>query len=295
MPAIVGSIAPGKLVLMGEYAVLDGAPAIVTAVDRGVRCRVRPAERLHVETPDGDQRFVAAALRRVAAPAGRYVFQADNPVALPEKPGFGGSAAATVAAVLAGGGEGPEAYEVHRQVQGGGSGVDVAASLSGGSIRFQVGEVRRLEQSVPVPVVVWAGTAASTAPRVAAYRAWSGARGAFLSDMGALTDAFPTEPLRAVREAWKLLRTMARSAGIDYETPALCAIAALAEAQGGAAKPSGAGGGDCAVAFFPRDSARSAFLRSCRVRGLATIPIRSAGPARILRTASAPQDPGAKS
>nr|MBA3501924.1 hypothetical protein [Deltaproteobacteria bacterium] len=32
--ALVIATAPGKLILTGEYAVLDGAPAIVTAVDR---------------------------------------------------------------------------------------------------------------------------------------------------------------------------------------------------------------------------------------------------------------------
>jgi phosphomevalonate kinase len=34
--------APGKLVLSGEYAVLDGAPAICVAVDRGIHDRDRP-------------------------------------------------------------------------------------------------------------------------------------------------------------------------------------------------------------------------------------------------------------
>jgi len=35
--------APGKLVLLGEYAVLEGAPATVAAVDRRARVRLRPA------------------------------------------------------------------------------------------------------------------------------------------------------------------------------------------------------------------------------------------------------------
>jgi phosphomevalonate kinase len=40
--------APGKLFLAGEYAVLDGAPAVVAAVDRHVEVRLtlRPGERL---------------------------------------------------------------------------------------------------------------------------------------------------------------------------------------------------------------------------------------------------------
>ena len=40
--------APGKAMLLGEYAVLDGAPALVTAVDRYAEARygAGPGERL---------------------------------------------------------------------------------------------------------------------------------------------------------------------------------------------------------------------------------------------------------
>ena len=40
---IVRTSAPGKLFLLGEYAVLDGAPALLTAVDRRVSVSVRPS------------------------------------------------------------------------------------------------------------------------------------------------------------------------------------------------------------------------------------------------------------
>jgi hypothetical protein len=61
---------PGKLVLLGEYAVLDGAPAVVLAVDRGVVVEGAPGGGgLHIETPDGDDRFVRPAL---AGTAGRW-------------------------------------------------------------------------------------------------------------------------------------------------------------------------------------------------------------------------------
>ena len=52
-------VSPGKLVLLGEYAVLDGAPSIVLAIDRGVSCQGWPGgDALHIETPTGDDRFV---------------------------------------------------------------------------------------------------------------------------------------------------------------------------------------------------------------------------------------------
>lgn len=39
--------APGKLLLLGEYAVLEGAPALVTAVDRRAHVSIRPAAGTH--------------------------------------------------------------------------------------------------------------------------------------------------------------------------------------------------------------------------------------------------------
>jgi phosphomevalonate kinase len=35
--------APGKLVALGEYAVLDGAPAVVLAIDRYVEASIEPS------------------------------------------------------------------------------------------------------------------------------------------------------------------------------------------------------------------------------------------------------------
>ena len=57
-------LVPGKIVLAGEYAVLDNAPAIVLAIDHGVGCHI-----LHgrgIQTPTGDTRFVETALEQSA-------------------------------------------------------------------------------------------------------------------------------------------------------------------------------------------------------------------------------------
>lgn len=262
-------LAPGKLVVVGEYAVLDGGGAVVAAVDRGVRCVRTDADPLEIVTP-GDDRFVREALR--GAPAARYTFSAWNPVDLPDKPGFGGSAAATVAAVVAAGLPPARAYAAHAAVQGGGSGVDVFAALSGGVRRFPDGA----EVPCPPLLAVWSGRSAQTGPRVARYLAWGG-RDAFVAASRALVAGFAEDPARALREAYALLRAMATDAGVDWETPAHAHIAALAAAHGGAAKPSGAGGGDVAVAILPDPDARAAFAAACAAEGLAPIPVRVVG------------------
>ncbi|MDA3922705.1 MAG: hypothetical protein PF501_18810 [Salinisphaera sp.] len=44
MPSTIKVSAPGKLFLIGEYAVLDGAPALLTAVDRRARVQLSPSQ-----------------------------------------------------------------------------------------------------------------------------------------------------------------------------------------------------------------------------------------------------------
>jgi phosphomevalonate kinase len=93
--------APGKLILTGEYAVLDGAPALVIAVDRRVTARRRTG-------PRGSSPFLVAVADEIASR-----FGADHPATRAAmeivvdsrafflgttKLGLGSSAAVTVAA-----------------------------------------------------------------------------------------------------------------------------------------------------------------------------------------------------
>lgn len=277
-------LAPGKLFVLGEYAVVDGAPALVAAVDRGVRCEVTPGDGLH--TPE-DDRFARAGLEAVDAPQRRYIFSDWNPAQLGGKGGFGGSAAACSAAVVAGSlARGAPILEdlsevavsVHQRVQGSGSGMDVRASFHGGLRRYQ-------DRSVgpPLPahpfVAVYSGASAKTGPRVQRYKAWSGRQG-FVQDSAALIDLFGAEPCLAMTQAYTLLRAMARHSGVAYDTPALSRIAALAKEHGGAAKPSGAGGGDVALALIPDPQARASFKAACALEGLTPVPIQIAAGAK---------------
>ena len=276
-------LAPGKIVIVGEYSVLDGAPAVVAAVNRGVACEVLPASERRTTTPDGDTRFVTPALDAAGAPAAHYVFSAWNPPQTSTKAGLGGSAAATVAAVVAGRalrGLTPDptavhalAHQVHHAVQGSGSGVDIAASAHGGVLVFQEGSVRSV--TCPLPVVVYAGTSAKTGPRVLQYRALV-ERTDFIAASRAAVARFLEDPLGGLRDARTALTNMTDQAGIAYWTPGLRGIVELAAAHGGEAKPSGAGGGDSAVALFADDDARSCFVTACEDAGFQVIPTRLA-------------------
>ncbi len=170
MTALVAS-APGKLVVCGEYAVLDGAPAIAVAVDRRAVVHVEAAERWFVTAPGFDERpheFSVRAARIVwpegsspmpllDAVFGSLACEPDSPLALTldtdsfsaagGKLGLGSSAALTVAASGAlmtwctGSSDGlpGTAALAHRSLQRGrGSGVDVATAVRGGLLHYRM-------------------------------------------------------------------------------------------------------------------------------------------------------------
>lgn len=194
--------APGKLVVLGEYAVLDGAPALVMAVDRRCRAELGAASegpcRLETRMPAPEQHRFAqdrpsgVALvdlvtgRAQAATPWHGVLDTSALFAAGVKLGLGSSAAALCAwagvwARFAGSGRGPdlaELIEAHGRFQNGGSGIDVAACFTGGVVTYRreagngarVGSVR-LPNSVGF-ASIFAGRSASTPGLVARYRAF---------------------------------------------------------------------------------------------------------------------------
>ena len=156
--------------------------------------------------------------------------------------------------------------------------MDVRASFHGGLRRYQGVKV-----SAPLPaqpfLAVYSGASAKTGPRVQRYKAWPG-RTRFVQDSAALLALFGEQPCQAMAQAYTLLKAMAKQAGLAYDTPALSRIAALAKAHGGAAKPSGAGGGDVAIALIPDPMARASFSAACALEGLTPVPIQLAAGAK---------------
>ncbi|GGN44856.1 phosphomevalonate kinase [Actinoplanes campanulatus] len=170
----------------------------------------------------------------------------------------------------------------------GSSGGDLAASVWGGWLAYHapdravvldladrrgVGEmlrspwpgfsVRRLEPPRGLALEVgWTGEPASTfslAQRLGS-RAWRGsaAQRGFLarSDecvraaMGALDRGDDRELLEHIRAARRVLADLDDEVRLGIFTPRLTALCDAADAVGGAAKPSGAGGGDCGIALL---------------------------------------------
>src|SRR5690606_10516042 len=195
--------APGKAVVLGEYAVLAGAPALVLAVDRYARASIRSRsggtsgletrlpERRRIEAPIGaDTGVELVDLVRRALGGERSAWRASLDSSefylAGRKLGLGSSAAALVAFAGAwsawAGLPRPtlgEAIELHRRFQrGAGSGLDVAASLVGGAIEFRLDTGREPRVgSVQLPkgvgfAGIFAGRSASTPALLARYHEW---------------------------------------------------------------------------------------------------------------------------
>ncbi|MGD8823430.1 MAG: hypothetical protein PVI24_00540 [Myxococcales bacterium] len=297
----VGASAPGKALLCGEYAVLDGTPAIVSAVDR--RAFVRWS---HLELPMPPE--VAATLDLARKECGDVpgTLQLDASALRLDrvKLGLGSSAAAaaaTAAAVFATHGHDLAdiesrnrifdcAYRGHASIAPRGSGVDVAASTFGGFLRFARvdGQLEIRPLGCPSKLLlrlIWTGHASRTSELLAALRGFRdrdrGAYDALLARLGEIGSAFATafEAGRArdvvcratsYGEAMRELGDAARAPIVDVQ---LQRVADLAARFSGGAKPSGAGGGDVAVAFFTDADAASGFEMACKEEGLHPIDV----------------------
>lgn len=299
--------APGKLFLLGEYAVLDGAPALVAAVDRHVEATVTPAaegvtvestdggggrvDAAHGSLPGGDAGTVAA-LAQVTGATGVHVRIDSRALLVGErKLGLGRSAAglvavaaaldpaATRADVLS------RALAANRLLQAGrGSGADVAAAVHGGVV-----EARRDGEGVAVAaralpaglrlVAGWTGTSAHTAPLLARFAEGGASRAlAHLHELAAAgADALARGDAGALRELVDRyadgLARLGEERGLPIVTPELRTLVAAARDVGAVAKPSGAGAGDCGIALVSSESEAAAVRAAWRAAGIVPLDV----------------------
>jgi phosphomevalonate kinase len=268
-------IAPGKLVLTGAYAVLEGAPAIVAAVDR-------------------------YAIAEVGAPPQPVDVRALHD-AQGRKLGLGSSAASMVAALGAralAGGEDPrrptvrteifrEARAAHAREQGGGSGVDVAAAVYGGTLRYVLAGTGAKVQPVELPDGVelrafWSGTSARTSDLLArtnALRARDPKAGVFtalreraMRAADALEAGEAQAFVDAASDFGRSLAKLGEAADAPIVPPAFADLAADARSERAAFLPSGAGGGDVAV-WLGVAPPPASFVRRAETLGLVALDL----------------------
>lgn len=168
--------------LMGEYAVLHDKPALAFAIDKRITVAVRSRQddQLVIQSDLGEHRcslnqftvqapfeFALAALNEYRSALGSGV-ELNIRSQFSDKVGFGSSAAVVVATLKAMGSflgltwtlEAlfQTAKKIVQQVQGTGSGTDVAASVYGGLVFYQplLQEIERLDR-LPSVVLLYAG------------------------------------------------------------------------------------------------------------------------------------------
>ncbi|MER5199895.1 phosphomevalonate kinase [Streptomyces sp. NPDC002755] len=151
--------------------------------------------------------------------------------------------------------------------------------------------VRRLPAPAGLQLEVgWSGTPASTAALVSDLdrRTWRGSAShraftAATTDcvracVTALDHKDPRGLLEQIRRARRELARLDDEVGLGIFTPELTALCDAAEAAGGAAKPSGAGGGDCGIALLDAEATRD--IEHVRERwaaaGVLPLPVRPA-------------------
>ncbi len=172
--------APGSLILLGEYAVLYGKPALVCAVDKRITVTLTPRDdkEIHIQstlhghhvttvtdlTIEKPFHFVLGALKlhQSKLKRGCDIHIESN---FSDKVGLGSSAAVTVATLatlvtwldkrLSPLDLVRQGRQVVRSIQGVGSGADIAASVYGGIVGYQAQSLVVEKFSVTHPLVAW--------------------------------------------------------------------------------------------------------------------------------------------
>lgn len=280
MKRSVTASAPGSLMLLGEHAVLHGKKALACAVNRHIRVRLtlREDREVAVRSALGHAAFsldrleprppfqfaLAAVARRKDQLSHGFDLAIESDFS--HEVGLGSSASVTVAvsaalSALLGEPLNPQrvfedSLHVVREVQGLGSGADVAASTFGGVVAYRATptEIQKLDGTHPL-TVVYSGSKRSTVEVVRLVDEARAAQPELFNAIFNLMGASAEKAAEAIRQKdWKTVGSLLNinqglmeALGVGSGPLAEIVYALRADPAVLGAKISGSGLGDCAI------------------------------------------------
>lgn len=270
--------APGKLMLMGEHAVVYGEPCLVTAVNQRLSVTIDASDngQITIDAPQvKETKFVDRAIVKFFAEKGSFLKNRGIALAIHSdfdcRVGFGSSSAVSVATLkalslyynltLTDREIFNLAYQVTLDIQGIGSGFDIAAATYGGTLFFTKGGATIAPLRVSVPLVVgYTGIKADTPTLIRQVEKLHKTYPDKVNRIFAAIGKLVREGKEALlRQDWERLGKLMdfdqeylRDLGVSTQKlEDLISAAKRAGAYG--AKLSGAGGGDCMIALATSD------------------------------------------
>lgn len=307
--------APGKLLLLGDHAVVHARPCLVTAVGQRMKTQVSllDTQELQLEAsevgvsgyrksmkdlgrggiPKGAQ-FVEIAVKnfteKYRLKGGLRVETSSD---LSSKFGFGSSSASTVCVVKALSelsGKSLDntslfdlAYKTVMDIQGVGSGFDIAAAIYGGTLYF-IGGGKRIEpiavSSLPL-IVGYSGSKGHTPTLVKMVAAQMKQHPSIYNSLFDISTACVEEGKKAMAEGnfvtfgqmMNINEGLLSSYGVETAKLAVMIYAARGAGAYGA-KLSGAGGGDCMIAVSSPEN-RKRVEKAIEASGGQVIPVKT--------------------
>jgi mevalonate kinase len=288
----VTTSAPGKLMVMGEHAVVYDRPCIVTAVDSRIKVNIEKREddllvidakqlshkpyKIKLNRLDGKKNNVPKEIAFVRQSVKRFRRRYDlfhgitvsTESDFSHRYGFGSSSAVSVGTIKAlyallniknsKRDIFDMAYQVTLDIQGLGSGFDIAAAVYGGTLYFTTGgkKIEKITDKQLPLVVGYTGVKADTPTLVRQVARLKKKQSELVNQIFYTIELIVNRGKEYIQNAdWESLGDVMRlNQGALYSlgvsTPKLddmCSEALLAGAYG--AKLSGAGGGDCMIAL----------------------------------------------